>query len=123
VLVAVVAGQAEKDAYIVKQNYDLNPDGSYTHDFETSNGIKAAESGVGGQYAQGSSSYYAPDGQLISLTYTVDENGGYQPQGAHLPTPPPIPAAILKALEYIRTHPPAPEPVVRAQSNQGAFRG
>lgn len=35
-------------------------------------------------------SYYSPEGELISVTYTADENG-FQPQGDHLPTPPPIP--------------------------------
>lgn len=83
---------------------DIKEDGSYNYQFETSNGIVAQESGVGGQYASGSSAYYAPDGQLIQLQYTADENG-YHPVGDHLPTPPPIPAAILKSLEYIRTHP------------------
>ncbi|EDW40233.1 GL25146 [Drosophila persimilis] len=48
--------------------------------------------------------YYSPESQLIQLTYTADENG-FQPQGEHLPTPPPIPEAILKSLEWIRNHP------------------
>jgi hypothetical protein len=82
--------------------------------FETANGIRAEESGflknagnpeTEAQVAQGSSSYTSPDGQLISLTYVADENG-FQPQGAHLPTPPPIPAAIQRALDYLATLPP-----------------
>lgn len=83
---------------------DVKEDGSYQYEFDTTNGIAAQESGVGGYYASGSSAYYAPDGQLITLTYTADENG-FHPSGEHLPTPPPVPVAILKALEYIRTHP------------------
>lgn len=94
----------DAQAEIKSLTNELNPDGSYNYQFETTNGIAAQESGVGAYYATGSSSYYAPDGQLIQLSYTADENG-FQPQGAHLPTPPPVPAAILKALEYIRTHP------------------
>ncbi|XP_067648306.1 pupal cuticle protein Edg-78E-like [Eurosta solidaginis] len=103
-------GSSSADAHAEIRSYtnDLKEDGSYNYQFETSNGISAQESGVGGHYATGSSQYYSPDGQLIQLTYTADENG-FQPQGAHLPTPPPIPEAILKALEYIRTHPPQPE--------------
>lgn len=46
----------------------------------------------------GSYSYTAPDGQKITVTYTADENG-FVPQGDHLPTPPPIPDAILKSIE------------------------
>ncbi|EDW93702.1 pupal cuticle protein Edg-78E [Drosophila yakuba] len=79
-------------------------DGSYNYQFETSNGIAQQEQGVGGYYASGSSQYYTPEGQLIQLTYTADENG-FQPQGEHLPTPHPIPEAILKSLEYNRNHP------------------
>lgn len=79
-------------------------DNSYKYQFETSNGIAQQEQGVGGYYASGSSQYYAPEGQLIQLTYTADENG-FQPQGEHLPTPHPIPEAILKSLEWNRNHP------------------
>lgn len=44
--------------------------------------------------------YYAPEGELIQLKYIADEKG-FQPEGEHLPTPPPIPEAIQKALEII----------------------
>lgn len=79
--------------------------------YETANGIQAQEQGVAravGQEvsiaAQGSFAYTSPEGEQISLAYVADENG-FQPQGAHLPTPPPIPAAIQRALEYIAAHP------------------
>ena len=49
---------------------------------------------------QGSYSYVGDDGQTYSITYTADENG-FQAQGAHIPTPPPIPEPILKALQIL----------------------
>jgi Insect cuticle protein len=83
--------------------------------YETSNGIKAEEAGTLKRasspdktdviVAQGSYSYTSPEGELISLTYVADDNGGFVAQGAHLPTPPPIPAAIQKALDYILSIP------------------
>ncbi|KAH8307102.1 hypothetical protein KR044_004952, partial [Drosophila immigrans] len=95
------------DAHAEIRSYEnelKNEDNSYKYQFETSNGIAQQEQGVGGYYASGSSQYYAPEGQLIQLTYTADENG-FQPQGEHLPTPHPIPEAILKSLEWNRNHP------------------
>jgi len=57
--------------------------------------------------SQGSVSYTAPDGTLISLSYAADDENGFQPKGDHLPTPPPIPPEIQKALDYIASLPPS----------------
>lgn len=72
------------------------------HRYETGNGIQAQESGQNAN-AHGSYSYTAPDGQHITVSYTADENG-FHPQGDHLPTPPPIPEAILRSIEYNARH-------------------
>ncbi|KAK9869765.1 hypothetical protein WA026_003497 [Henosepilachna vigintioctopunctata] len=96
---------------IIKQQQDVNVDGSYQWSYETENGIQAEERGAlkAGSpdpilEAQGSYSYTADDGTPIQVQYISNENG-FQPQGSHLPTPPPIPAAILKSLEYNAAHP------------------
>ncbi|XP_037720039.1 pupal cuticle protein Edg-78E [Drosophila subpulchrella] len=104
-LANVHADNINKDAVITRQDVDsADPEGNYNYAFETSNGIQAQESG-NSNGATGNSNYISPEGIPISLTYIADENG-FQPQGAHLPTPPPIPEAILRALEYIAAHPP-----------------
>ncbi|KAF4520087.1 hypothetical protein B566_EDAN014192 [Ephemera danica] len=101
---------------IVRQHNDINPDGSYQWSYETENGIVADEQGFvknkgipeqEAMTAQGSYTYKGDDGQVYSVTYTADENG-FQAQGAHLPTPPPIPPAIQRALDYLATLPPQP---------------
>lgn len=71
------------------------------YNYETANSITAEEQGEArgdGTKAHGSYSYISPEGEHISITYTADENG-FVPQGSHIPTPPPIPEAILKSLQ------------------------
>ncbi|XP_035905476.1 endocuticle structural glycoprotein SgAbd-8-like [Anopheles maculipalpis] len=90
----------DASANILTHESRLEPDGAYSYKYSTSNGIQAEESGIGGQSVQGSASWVGDDGVPIVLTYTADENG-FHPQGVHLPTPPPIPDYILRALRYI----------------------
>ncbi|XP_013194110.2 uncharacterized protein LOC106137752 [Amyelois transitella] len=73
---------------------------NYRYAYETENGIRAQEAGqtIKGTQAQGEYSYTGNDGQTYTVRYTADENG-FRPQGDHLPTPPPIPEAIAKAIE------------------------
>ncbi|XP_047517154.1 protein SPT2 homolog isoform X2 [Pieris napi] len=90
---------ADRNAEILK--YVNENDGDrFTYSFETTNGITAEETGVasGGVKAQGGYSYTGDDGKAYTITYTADEQG-YQPQGEHLPTPPPIPEEILRSIE------------------------
>ncbi|XP_018334195.1 endocuticle structural glycoprotein SgAbd-4 [Agrilus planipennis] len=104
---------------IISYNNDVNPDGGYHWSYETANGIKAEETGTlkkatkpdneDAIVAQGSYSYTDLEGNQISLTYVADDEGGFQPQGAHLPTPPPIPPAIQKALDWILSQPSTTE--------------
>nr|XP_034189634.1 endocuticle structural glycoprotein SgAbd-2-like [Osmia lignaria] len=97
---------------IRSQSKDSYPDGTYTFSYDTENGISVAESGRPqgappgqAEVVQGRFSYTAPDGTPVTLEYTADENG-FHPQGAHLPTPPPIPEAIRRALA---ANPPGPD--------------
>ncbi|XP_026486353.1 endocuticle structural glycoprotein ABD-4-like [Vanessa tameamea] len=120
--VAIAASAPQKPAdqviAILKQEFDQQADGSYVYSYETENGIKADETGslkkaTGPDssdviIAQGSFSYTAPDGTVINLSYVADDENGFRPEGAHLPTPPPIPPAIQKALDYIASLPPPP---------------
>nr|ABZ04122.1 putative cuticle protein CP5 [Leptinotarsa decemlineata] len=105
---------------IISQDREVNIDGSYRSSYETGNGIFAQEQGVlrnagvkdaETENVQGGFRYTAPDGSPIQVTYTADENG-FHAQGDHLPvppiddkTPPPIPVAILRSLEYNAAHP------------------
>ncbi|XP_045446200.1 endocuticle structural glycoprotein ABD-4-like [Melitaea cinxia] len=118
VAIAASAPQKPSDQVIaiLKQEFDQQADGSYVYSYETENGIKADETGNLKKasspdsndviVAQGSFSYTAPDGTVINLSYVADDENGFRPEGAHLPTPPPIPPAIQKALDYIASLPP-----------------
>jgi hypothetical protein len=52
------------------------------------------------QVKQGKYSYTGDDGVVYTVTYIADENG-FRAEGDHLPTPPPIPVEIQRALEYL----------------------
>ncbi|XP_053964185.1 cuticular protein 47Eg [Anastrepha ludens] len=120
-------GPTSEPIPIIRQEQEVNFDGSYKYSYETGNGIQAEEEGylknagseAEGQSAQGSFSYTSPEGVPIRITYLADENG-FQPQGDHLPTPPPIPPAIQKALAYLATAPP---PQDQTNSFAGNRRG
>ncbi|XP_060654982.1 larval cuticle protein 2-like [Drosophila nasuta] len=86
---------------------DVRADG-FSAVLETSNHISESRNGDVHGNIHGDYGWISPDGELIQLTYVANENG-YHPKGAHLPTSPPIPAAIQRSLEWIAAHPPAPE--------------
>ncbi|KAJ2948957.1 hypothetical protein O0L34_g5895 [Tuta absoluta] len=111
---AVACAQAlpqEQAAQILKQELDINNEGSYRWQFETSNGIYGQaegylKNGPNSEYpsleSKGSSRYVSPQGEIIELTYVANEDG-YQPQGSHLPTPHPVPEYIVRSIQYINS--------------------
>lgn len=97
----------EVHAEIKELMTDVRADG-FVYSLATSNDIHQVASGDEHGNIQGSYDYISPEGELIKVSYVANENG-YQPDSSVLPTPPPVPAAIIKALEYIRAHPPKDE--------------
>ncbi|XP_041984402.1 cuticle protein 3-like [Aricia agestis] len=91
--------QYERNARILAQDSDVKED-SYRYSYETENGIRAQEQGseAEGIEAEGAFSYTGDDGNIYTITYRSGKEG-FNPQGAHIPTPPPIPQEILVALE------------------------
>ncbi|XP_069674209.1 endocuticle structural glycoprotein SgAbd-8-like [Periplaneta americana] len=94
---------------IIRFDKEQSADGSYKTSYETGNNIIAEETGflknpgVENEEAlvqHGSYTYTAPDGSIITVTYTADEQG-FRATGDHLPTPPPVPAEIQKSLDII----------------------
>ncbi|XP_063233835.1 endocuticle structural glycoprotein ABD-4-like [Bacillus rossius redtenbacheri] len=104
---------------IISYTNDLTPDGGYVWSYETANGIKANEKGTLKQtsdpenpqviVAEGAYSYTSPEGVPINIQYVATDDGGFVATGEAIPTSPPIPPAIQRALDYIASHPPAPE--------------
>lgn len=78
--------------------------------YQTGNNIVHEESGYlkdasedhpnGILVQQGAYSYEAPNGDVIQVQYTADENG-FRVQSDSLPTPPPVPPAIQEGLKEI----------------------
>ncbi|XP_060517304.1 endocuticle structural glycoprotein SgAbd-2-like [Cylas formicarius] len=98
-----------KPVPIVSESSEINPDGSFSYNYVSGDGTQAQAQGylknagqkdAEAEVIQGSYSYTAPDGTPITVTYIADENG-FRVEGAHLPTPPPIPEEIQKSLALI----------------------
>ena len=97
------AGSADSDVEIKLRESDVRADG-FIHRVELSNGITAGAEGDEHGNIHGHYEYVSPEGQHIRVDYAANEHG-YQPISDVLPTPPPTPVAILKALEYLKAHP------------------
>ncbi|ODM98267.1 Larval cuticle protein LCP-17 [Orchesella cincta] len=104
------ATRTADEIVITRSENENNGDGTFRWVSELSDGTKLEQSGYVKdgpdpenpiQVIQGSYSYVSPDGEQINLKYIADENG-FQPEGDHLPTPPPIPEEIQKALNLIQ---------------------
>ncbi|KAK5646571.1 hypothetical protein RI129_005035 [Pyrocoelia pectoralis] len=96
---------------ILKQDFQQSKEG-YKYSYETANGIHAHEHGfiknAGDKKHEtlvqhGSVTYHDEHGHPITLTYVADEHG-FQAQGAHLPTPPPIPEELQKGIDLHQQH-------------------
>ncbi|CAG9858243.1 unnamed protein product [Phyllotreta striolata] len=106
--------QSKEPVPIVRyENEGVNHDGSYSWNFETGNNIIAQEQGQfkpgdkpdeGELDVRGSYEYTDPEGKKVQITYIANKDG-FQPQGDVLPTPPPIPPAIQRLLEWLEAHP------------------
>ncbi|TDG39793.1 hypothetical protein AWZ03_013787 [Drosophila navojoa] len=115
VLICAVIGMAaavgivpsdDLKAEVLIQKEDVRADG-FEAVLETSNSINRKESGDEKGNIQGVFSWVSPEGEKIEVSYVADENG-YQPKSDSLPTPPPIPDEIQRALKWIAANPPAP---------------
>ncbi|XP_038209988.1 larval cuticle protein LCP-17-like [Zerene cesonia] len=96
---------------IVRSSFESNPDGSsFNYAYETGNGIISQTDGVvknpntedASLEVKGNVRYTAPDGTPVEFTYVANKEG-FQPVGSHVPQ---IPELILRAQQYIASHPP-----------------
>ncbi|CAH0558095.1 unnamed protein product [Brassicogethes aeneus] len=94
---------------ITSETNEQNPDGSFSYSYSTGDGQQAQAQGylknagnkeTEAEVIQGSYSYTAPDGTPITVNWIADENG-FRAEGAHIPTPPPVPEAIQRSLQLI----------------------
>ncbi|XP_034652650.1 larval cuticle protein 4-like [Drosophila subobscura] len=95
-------------AHVEKQYKKEDGHGKFSYGYDITNGIGAGEAGDEHQ-VHGEYHFTSKEGLPVKVSYTADENG-YHPHGDLLPTPPPTPEAILRALAYIDAHPHKEEP-------------
>lgn len=99
----VAAVDDDAHAHVQQEFKKEDGHGHFAFGFDATNGIGASEAGdqsdVHGEYH-----FVTKEGVPVKVTYTADANG-FHPQGDVLPTAPPVPEAIRKSLEYIKSHP------------------
>lgn len=101
---AAAVGPSAEDAHaeVTLLKSEVRADG-FDSALDISNHIHQVASGDVHGNIHGDFSWISPEGEHIEIKYVADENG-YQPVGAVIPTPPPIPAEIVKAVEYLKSH-------------------
>ncbi|XP_069171016.1 pupal cuticle protein 20-like isoform X2 [Procambarus clarkii] len=91
---------------LVDERDGPHPDGSYSFNFETGNGISRNEQGTpqgeaGAVAMQGGWSFTFPDGSPAIFSFVADGDG-YRPESDLLPTPHPLPAHAIAQIEFAR---------------------
>lgn len=102
-IACVAAVEDDVHAKVELLKNDVRADG-FDYQLAITNHIKAEASGDKHGNMHGSFDWVDPKGVHVRVSYVADEHG-YQPSSDLLPTPPPTPEAILKALEYLKAHP------------------
>jgi len=110
--VAAAAPQDQRPVAIIlkqTQNHDTEQQ-KFSYSFESDDGIAVSANGIQKQIGEkaeeagivSNGAYsYSLDGVTYSVNWVADENG-FVAKGDHLPTPPPMPAHVVKILEDLR---------------------
>lgn len=99
---------ANEDAAVLRSEQEVNAD-NFKYALKLDNSVDIQQEGAlsGEEWAvNGFQAWTSPEGEAVSLQYVADANG-YRVIAANppLPTPPPIPEAIQRAIEWIAAHP------------------
>ncbi|KAH8371651.1 hypothetical protein KR093_008368, partial [Drosophila rubida] len=108
VFACLLAVAFAEDAEVKLLQTDVSPD-SFITEVKLSDGSESRQEGKlnGDEWTvTGQNQHISPEGEQVSIQYVADANG-FQVLSANpaLPTSPPIPEAIQRAIEYIKNHP------------------
>ncbi|XP_055913143.1 larval cuticle protein 2-like [Eupeodes corollae] len=111
---AAAAGSLDSDAHaeVKSLESDISPEGAFRYAFQTSNGIDVSSTGDANAI-QGSYKYISPEGVAVVVNYIADAEG-FKPSG-DLPTPPPIPEAIIRSLAWNAAHPQSESDIIKSR--------